>query len=245
MTDPVAYRQALDALPHLVWVAGPDGALDYLNRRCAEYTGVPIDDLLGWDWGWVIHPSDLPATLTVWNASIRTGVPHEIEFRLRRKDGEYRWFLSRAEPVRNSDGHVTRWFGTCTDVDESKRAGDQLRVVRGLFRALVERSEDGFTLVGADGTVRYANPVAARLLGFRVDDLTGTDLWCSVDPADRQTVATWWERLLACPGERLTMSVRFLTWGGSSRPLQVLGTNLLPDPEVRAVAVQLREVEVK
>jgi PAS domain S-box-containing protein len=239
VTDPAAYRQALDALPHLVWVAAPEGALEYLNRRCAEYTGVPIDDLMGWDWGWVMHPSDLPGTLAVWNASLRAGTPHEVEFRLRRDDGEYRWFLCRAEPIRDGDGIVTRWFGTCTDVDESKRAADQLRAVRTLFRALVERSEDGFALVGADGTVRYANPLAARLLGFQVDDLTGTDLWCSVDPEDRQAVSIWWERVLATPGERLATTVRFLTWGGASRPLRALGTNLLPDPDVRAVAVQM------
>jgi PAS domain S-box-containing protein len=243
VTDPIAYRQALDALPHLVWVAAPDGALEYMNRRCAEYTGVPIDDLLGWDWGWVMHPSDLPGTLAVWNASIRAGTPHEVEFRIRRSDGEYRWFLARAEPVRDSAGHVTRWFGTCTDIDESRRAVDHLRSMRVLFRALVERSEDGFALVGADGTVRYANPVAARLLGFQVDDLTGTDLWCSVAPDDRRPVAIWWERILASPGQRLTTTVHFLMWGGTSRPLCVFGTNLLPDPDVRAVAVQLREVE--
>jgi PAS domain S-box-containing protein len=243
VTDPTHYRHALDALPHLVWVAGPDGALEYLNRRCAEYSGVPIDDLLGWDWGWIIHPSDLPTTLAVWTESVRTGTPHEVEFRLRRHDGEYRWFLARAEPVRDGDGRVTQWFGTCTDVDESKRLADQLRAARMLFRALVERSEDGLVLVGADGTVRYANPLAVRLLGARADDLVGTDLWGSVAPDDRGPAVAWWERVLTRPGERLAAPVRFLAAGGAVRPLRVLATNLIPDPDVRAVALQLREGE--
>lgn len=245
MFDLTNYRHALDALPHLVWVAGPDGALEYLNRRCAEYTGVPIDDLLGWDWGWVIHPSDLPNTLTVWNASIRAGTSHEVEFRLRRGDGEYRWFLARAEPVRDADGQILRWFGTCTDIDESKRLAERLRGSQMLFWALVERSEDGFALIGADGTVRYANPTAARLLGTRPEDLIGTDMWGSVAPDDRPAVCAWWERVLVAPGERLATTARFLAWGGASRPLNVFCTNLLPDPEVRAVTVQLRAADAE
>ncbi len=240
VTDPAQYRHALDALPHLVWVAAPDGALEYLNRRCVDYTGVPIDDLLGWDWGWVTHPSDLPNTLAVWTAGLRAGTPVELEFRLRRRDGEYRWFLSRAEPVRDDDGRVIRWFGSCTDIDESKRLADQLRAVRMLFRALVERSEDGLVLLGADGTVRYANPPAARLLGARAEDVVGTDLWGSVAAADRSAVCAWWERVLARTGERLTTTVRFQTREGAERPLIALATNLLPDPEVRAVSLQLR-----
>jgi PAS domain S-box-containing protein len=243
VTDPVLYRKALDALPHLVWVAGPDGALEYLNRRCAEYCGVPIDDLLGWDWSWVMHPADLPNTLAVWNASVRAGTSHEVEFRLRRCDGDYRWFLARAEPVRDPQGRIERWFGTCTDINESKRLADELLTTRTLFRALVERSADGLVLVGANGTVRYINPLGARLLGAPVDNITGTDLWGSVCSDDRREVCTWWERVLANPGESLATITRFLVPGGALRPLQVLGTNLVPDPEIRAVAVQLRPVE--
>ena len=98
-------------------------------------------------------------------------------------------------------------------------------------------------LVGADGTVRYANPAAARLLGTRGDDLVGTDIWGSVSPNDRPQIADWWERVLSRPGERLATTTRFLTWGTTLRTLCVLGTNLLPDPEVRAVTVQLRAVD--
>ncbi|MBN9120123.1 MAG: PAS domain-containing protein [Planctomycetes bacterium] len=243
MTDPTHSRHALDALPQLVWVAGPDGTLEYLNRRCAEYSGLPIDDLLGWDWGWVVHPSDLAETLRVWTAAVRNGTPHEVEQRLRRHDGEYRWFLCRAAPVRDADGTVVRWFGTCTDVDESKRRASELQSVRTMFRALVERSHDGLALVGADGTVRFANPAAARLLDFPSDVLAGTDLWGSVDPADRKEVCGWLERVIANPGRRLAVTVRFTQRGGTSRWLEVLGTNLLPDPDVRAVAVQLRAVD--
>lgn len=243
VSDLTSYRLALDTLPHLVWVASPDGSLEYLNRRCGEYTGIPLDDLLGWDWGWVLHPADLPNTLAVWAESIRTGTTHEVEYRLRRHDGEYLWFLARAEPARDADGRVVRWFGTCTNIDEAKRTADQFRAARLLFRALVERNQDGLALVGADGTVRYANPVAARLLGFPSDDLTGTDLWGSVHGDDRRAVRVWWETVLASPGQRLATTTRFLQRDGTPVRVMVLGSNLLPDPDVRAVSVQLQVAE--
>lgn len=243
VTDPAHSRQAIDALPHIVWVAGPDGAVEYVNRRAAEFAGLPLDDLLGWDWGWVIHPADLPETLAAWDRSVRTGVPFEVEYRIRRADGEYRWFLVKAEPVRAADGRVVRWFGTCTDVDESRRVADELRQVRALFRALVERSEDGAALVGPDGAVRYANPATERLLGFPPEELAGTDLWGSVHPHDRAEVGRWLERVVASPGLRLAVTVRFARPGGRPRWVEVLGTNLMPDPDVRAIAVQLRAVE--
>jgi PAS domain S-box-containing protein len=243
VTNSFHYRLALDALPQLVWVASPDGTLEYLNRRCAEYTGMAIDDLLGWDWGWVVHPADLPHTLRVWTESVRNGTPHEVEQRFRRHDGEYRWFLCRAEPLRDADGHIVRWFGTCTDIDEAKRAADQARGVRVLFRALVERCGDGFILAGADGTVRYANAAAAELLDYPPEELSGTDAWGSVHPDDREKLLKWLEELTASPGARLCLAVRFTRRRGVPRRLEVHGTNLLPDPDVRGIAVQLRAAD--
>ena len=244
MTDPLHYRHALDALPQLVFGAAPDGTVEYMNTRYVEYTGLPLDDLLGWNWGWVVHPNDLPTTLEAWSTAVRTGTPREVSHRLRRSDGEYRWFLARAEPVRDEGGHVVRWFGTCTDIDESKRVTDQLRAARMLFRSLVERSPDGELLVGADGTVRYANPTAGRVLGFTVEELTGTDLWASVHPDDRRAVSAWLEHLLLTPGEPLSLATRFVLRDGTFFRADALGTNLLPDPDVRAVAIQLRRPDI-
>lgn len=243
MPTPFDTRHALDALPLLAWVAGPDGTLEYLNRRCAEYTGLPIDDLLGWDWGWVVHPADLPETMAVWSKSIREGVPHSVEMRLRRCDGAYRWFLSRAEPDRAAGGEVRRWFGTCTDVDDLKHRADAGHGPRAMFRALVERSLDGMLLVGPDGAVRVGNAAAARLLDLAPGDLTGADLWDAVHPPDRDELRRWLERVLTSPGQRLGVSVRFAQQAGPPRWVEVMATNLLPDPDVRAVAVQLRAID--
>ena len=243
VTDgPVDSRRALDALPHLVWLAGPDGTVEYLNRRCAEYAGLAVDDLLGWDWGWVMHPEDLPGTLAAWSEAVRAGTLHEIEYRLRRHDGQYRWFLTRAEPLRDADGRIIRWYGTCTDIDDHKRAEAELRAVRGLFRALVERSELGFALVGADRAVRYVSPAVGRLLGRPPGVFTGTDALDWVHPDDRAAALAALAEVMARPGGHVVVSVRLRHADGSFRGVEATGTNLLPDPDVRAISVTLQEV---
>ena len=242
MTDHSYSRHTLDLLPQLIWVAAPDGTVEYVNRWCREYCGVPLDDLLGWDWRWVVHPDDLSATMTAWDKAVRTGTPHEIQPRLRRHDGEYRWFLVRGEPVRNANGTIVRWFGTATDIDETKQWVDSLQSTRARFWALVQRSPDGLALVTSDGAVRYSNTTAVRLLDFSADDLVGTNLWRSVSQTDHNKWREWLNGVLAGPGERQVVTLHFILRDRTFRQLEVLATNLLPDPDVRAVAVQLRMV---
>ncbi|QDU23856.1 PAS domain-containing protein [Urbifossiella limnaea] len=234
--SPVPPR-VLDHLPQLVWAAGSDGAVEYLNRRCTEYAGLPADDLLGWDWGWVVHPDDLPAVLTRWAASVRDGLPHRDEFRLRRSDGEYRWFLARGEPVRDADGRVVRWVGTCTDFDYARRSVAGARDERRLVRAFLDRSRDGHALVGADRVVRYASAGLAALLGRAVDALVGTDARDWVHRDDRPRLRMEADELLTRAGERVEAPARLRHADGSYRRVRLQATNLLRDPDVRAVAV--------
>jgi PAS domain S-box-containing protein len=224
-------------------VAGKDGAIEYLNRRCWEYTGLPVDDLLGWDWGWIVHPEDLPKTLTIWNESIRTGTPPDIEFRLRRHDGHYRWFVTRGNPLRDADGKIVRWYGTCTDIDDLKKTQAGLRNTEKLFRALVERSEIGFALIGMDRTVRYVSPAGARVMGHQLEDVLGIDGATHVHPEDQAKLFAWFDNHLANPGERQKATIRFLHKDGSYRKLMIWSSNLIPDPDVRAIALLFWEVE--
>ena len=236
--SPADLRRALDALPQLVWLAG---AVEYLNRRCAEYAGLAVDDLLGWDWGWVVHPDDLPATLAAWTRSVQHGTPHEVEFRLRRHDGRYRWFLVRAEPTRDADGRVARWFGTCTDIDDRRRAEFALAATAGLFRAFVERSDLGFVLLAPDRTVRYASPGAGRLLGRPPGAVTGTAARDWVHPDDLADLARVLDEADARPGEAVVLSARLKQPEGTYRAVRGWAANLLPDPDVRGVAVTFWE----
>ena len=122
-----AHLQAVsDAMPQMVWAARPDGSVDYYNQRWYDYTGRPADGTGDATWEAVLHPDDVARTYARWNHSIRTGEPYEIEHRYRRaSDGAYRWHLELARAVRDSAGGVSRWFGTGTDIHESRLLREQ------------------------------------------------------------------------------------------------------------------------
>ena len=112
-----------DAMPQIVWTANPDGGLDYYNQHWIEYTGMSIEQTRGWGWEAVLHPDDLQNCVDAWTNAYTTGLPYQIEYRFKRaSDGTYRWHLGRALPVRDSEGNITKWFGTCTDIHEQKSA---------------------------------------------------------------------------------------------------------------------------
>ncbi len=119
------FRQLFDSLPQLVWSATPQGFEDLYNKQWFEYTGLAEKDLTG-DGSKIIHPEDLPLAARRWHHSLATGEPYEIEYRCRRHDGEYRWFLGRANPVLDAEGRVVRWFGTCTDIHDKKESENAL-----------------------------------------------------------------------------------------------------------------------
>jgi PAS domain S-box-containing protein len=114
--------QVVDALPGLVWTALPDGRIDFLNQRWCEYTGLSVDEAYGWGWQTAIHPEDLAELLERWRFILASGEPGEMEARLRRFDGEYRWFLFRICPLAEASGQIVKWCGMSTDIDDRKRA---------------------------------------------------------------------------------------------------------------------------
>jgi diguanylate cyclase (GGDEF)-like protein/PAS domain S-box-containing protein len=120
------YRMLSEGLIHQVWTAQPNGRLDYVNRRTVDYFGRSVEDLIGNGWQDVVHPGDLQNCLDVWMTSLRTGEDYEVEFRLRRHDGEYRWHVARAAPGIDAEGKVIKWFGTSTDIHLEKMAEEKL-----------------------------------------------------------------------------------------------------------------------
>src|SRR5688572_31463366 len=120
------YQLIADTIPHIVWTARSDGWLDFFNRRCHEYTGLPDGELEGWGWKKVIHADDWERCLASWTRALQTGERYDIEYRLRRADGVYRWHHGTAVPTRDAAGHVTHWFGTCTDIEAVVRGAQIL-----------------------------------------------------------------------------------------------------------------------
>ncbi|MEO7496650.1 MAG: ATP-binding protein [Massilia sp.] len=120
-------RALANSIPQLAWMAQADGAIVWFNKRWYEYTGTRPEQVVGWGWQSTHDPDVLPRMLQRWHESIRTGNPFEMEFPIRGADGQYRWFLTRVNAVRDRQGHVVRWFGTNTDVDQVKRVEQALR----------------------------------------------------------------------------------------------------------------------
>jgi PAS domain S-box-containing protein len=122
------FRTIADAIPQLVWAAESDGSNNYTNRRWAEFAGVSEDETLGDRWFSLIHPDDLPQLRTAWDNTLATGSAYEVQYRVRHHSGIFRWMLSRALPVGNEHGQITRWMGTLTDIHDAKTASEQLKV---------------------------------------------------------------------------------------------------------------------
>lgn len=123
------FRILADAMPQMVWSTRPDGFHDYYNARWYEFTGVPAGSTDGEGWNGMFHPEDQPRAWSAWRHSLATGDPYEIEYRLRNADGAYRWTLGRALPIRDQDGAIIRWFGTCTDIHDQKMIQAQREIV--------------------------------------------------------------------------------------------------------------------
>ncbi len=122
------YRFLSELIPQIIWTARPDGYLDYYNQQWFDYTGMTLEETQGWGWQPVLHPDDVQPCLDAWKHAVQTGEIYEIEYRFKRaSDGQYRWHLGRAMPQRDAEGRILKWFGTCTDIDDQKRAQAEIQ----------------------------------------------------------------------------------------------------------------------
>ncbi len=179
-------RQMADSLPSLVWGCRPDGGCDYLNRQWVSYTGIPETEQLGYGWLEQVHPEDRERVRETWRTAVKAGSKLDIELRLRGGVGTFRWFTARSLPIRDSSGEIRKWYGTCTDVDDLKRA-EQARAqsLEGLV-AVVDGLQEGVILLDGDLTVRSFNPAAERMLERDGDEVEGRNVF-EVFPEARGT----------------------------------------------------------
>ncbi len=179
-----------DVLPEQVWTANTSGELDFANRRMLDYSGRSFEEMVGHGWQQIVHPDDLPRTLERWKKAFEVGETCEVEFRLRRADGVYRWHVGRAQPQRDAEGRVIRWFGYNTDIDDRRRAeAEALRLQR--EEAAREEAEaaqekianilssitDAFFALDDEWRFTYINPKAEEVWGERRKDLIGKNIW--------------------------------------------------------------------
>ncbi len=112
LADEAEWRQLIETLPQIVWITRPDGWHVHFNRKWMDFTGLTLEESLGHGWNPPFHPEDRGRAAARWNQATSTGEPYEIEYRLRRADGVYRWMLGRAMPLRDETGAIVKWFGT-------------------------------------------------------------------------------------------------------------------------------------
>lgn len=151
----------LDTIPAMAWSLAPDGTLNFLNRRWLEYTGLSLADALA-DPSVVMHPDDVAPAVAAWRRCLQTGQSYELEMRLRGADGQYRWFLVRAAPLRDDSGAILKWYGTSSDVEHrhARRAGEQAGDFADLVSLLSLRELLVLKLVADDMT---SKEIATRL----------------------------------------------------------------------------------
>jgi PAS domain S-box-containing protein len=176
------FRTLANAVPHHVWTARPDGRINWFNPRVYEYAGAAVGELDGDQWAAVVHPEDAPGAVAAWTRAIETGEAYEVEFRLHRADGAFRWFLGRAVPVRDDRGRIIRWIGTNTDVHDQKTIAAQLATLNAtLAERVLEKtrerdriwnvSQDLLLVADLDGMWRSVNPAWSRTLGWTEHEL--------------------------------------------------------------------------
>lgn len=176
-------RTILNAIPQMVWSTRADGFHDFFNDRWYEFTGVPYGSTDGAGWNGMFHPDDQDRAWERWRHCLASGVPYEIEYRLRHHTGAYRWTLGRALPARDADGVIERWFGTCTDIDDLKQAQSQ----RNKLAAIVEHARDFVGMADPDGRVEYVNRAGRRMMGLgENDDIGGTRVSDYFTPESRE-----------------------------------------------------------
>jgi formate hydrogenlyase transcriptional activator len=164
-------RQVIDTIPTLAWCNLPDGSNEFLNKRWHEYTGLSPEESHGWGWQTAIHPEDREPLLEKWRALLVTGEPGEMEARLRRHDGVFRWFLMRVEPLRDATGKIIRWYGTCTDIQTLKETEAKLREDERELRRITDVIPQAIVVQDPLGAPIYANQTTLDYTGLAAEDV--------------------------------------------------------------------------
>ena len=168
------YRELIESLPVLVWVYDATGRPLLHNRRWYDYTGQSPKDIAANLWYEALHSEDAAEAVAVWDRCRMSGDPYSTEYRIRRKDGEYRWFLAQGTPVSRTQG-INHWVGICTDIDDRKHAEEELQQMSGLLKSVTEETPDAVLVKDLNGKYLLCNPAAARLKGRSQIEVVGSN----------------------------------------------------------------------
>jgi diguanylate cyclase (GGDEF)-like protein/PAS domain S-box-containing protein len=199
-----SFREIAESIPHIVWLAGPDGATRYFNRLGTDYTGLEPDAYYGWGWVSLVHVDDAERARSCWARAVRAQTPYALDYRLRRADGAFRWQTCRALPIRDEVGRVVGWIGTVTDIDDQVclqedllRSERQAAESLTLLETLQATAPVGFGFVDREFRLVRINEKLAATNGSPVPELLGRtvaeavpNLWPQLEPLYRSVLET-------------------------------------------------------
>ena len=215
-------RAIIETIPALVWSARPDGSAEFFNRRWLDYAGLAYEEMRDWGWAKVVHPEDLNRLVEYYLSMFASGAPGEIEARLRRFDGEYRWFLFRASPSCDQSGKAVRWYGTGVDIEDRKNTEDSARRSELSFRRIVETIPALVWCASPDGELTYVNQRILDFTGASLGDLAKAGWVNFLHPDDVQHTVTMWSNAVRS-GRPHDVQYRLRKHDGSYRWFHVLG----------------------
>ena len=216
-------RSALDGIPGLVAILAPNGELETVNRQCLEYFGRSLEELKNWGTNDSIHPEDLPRVLELFKRAMASGIPFNFELRLRRFDGEYRWFDNRHVPIRDDSGRIARWYLLATDIEDRKRAEAALRDSEEALRRREKELRDILETIPAmtvtvlpDGSDVFIGKRYVEYSGLSADKARRSGWKATVHPDDLDRHVSKWRASLAS-GEPIEIETRFRRADGEYR----------------------------
>jgi PAS domain S-box-containing protein len=211
------FRVVAEVLPGLVFVTDANGRNTYTNSHFTAYAGVDAAAMLGDGWISVIHPDDVPGVMTQWQATVASGAPYDYEFRMRARDGSYRWFLCRGMPIRDAEGRIVEWCGIGLDIEDRKRAEAALADREERLRLAVEAGSLATFEVDLDTRKRHWEPAMAALFGLAPEtmDLDATTITDFFHPDDREFGVTYFEE--ATRTGRMDTEFRIVTVSGETK----------------------------
>lgn len=180
----IQFRQLSESLPQLVWTCSADGRCDYFSPQWVAYTGAPAEEHYGLGWREWLHPDERPAASAAWRVANEQRITFDVEYRLRRHDGIYRWFRARAVPFLGEGGQILKWFGTCTDFDDLKRASEALQESEARFRLMADSAPVMIWVAGPDRLCVWFNQHWLAFTGRTMHQEMGSGWAEGVHPED-------------------------------------------------------------
>src|SRR3954468_2576182 len=200
-------RLIIDTIPALVWAARPDGTAEFFNQHYLDFIGLSAEQAGGWGWTAAVHPADVDHLAAGWRRIMESEDSGAVEARLRRFDGAYRWFLFRANPLRDDSGAIVKWYGTNFDIEDRKRAEGAIETRERELRQMTETIPEMLWSATPDGAIDYCNLRFLEYTGISAQDVTGAGWQKTIHPEDAARVGPIWSACIAA-GNTYRVEVR-------------------------------------